>query len=124
LTAISFDPLWVPISERATLPVPAAARGAKLGDRLTTRELQVLALLADGLSDQQLARRLRISLFTEKHHVSAIRVKLGSLSRAHSVHLAHSRGLLGSSPGPTYEDGYRAGVRAAMEACGALMSDE
>ncbi len=122
MTAVNFDPLWVPMSERAHAPVHA--RGARLGERLSARELQVLALIADGLSNHQIGRKLRISLWTTKCHVSAIGVKLGALSRAHSVHLAHGQGLLGDTAGPTYADGWRAGVRAAMEACGALMPDE
>jgi DNA-binding NarL/FixJ family response regulator len=43
----------------------------------TRRELEVSLLLADGLSDKEIAKRLAISVRTAEHHVSAVLSKLG-----------------------------------------------
>jgi DNA-binding CsgD family transcriptional regulator len=61
---------------------------------LSGRELEVLALLADGLSNPEIARRLFVSLETVKHHVRAILAKLGARTRAHAVAEGYRRGLL------------------------------
>jgi DNA-binding CsgD family transcriptional regulator len=58
----------------------AAARAHPLG--LTRREQQVLALLAEGLPDREISRRLVISERTVHHHVSAVLSKTGARSRA------------------------------------------
>jgi DNA-binding CsgD family transcriptional regulator len=52
---------------------------------LTAREREVLALLADGLSDKQIARRLSISTHTVAKHVSSLLAKLAAHNRAHAV---------------------------------------
>jgi DNA-binding CsgD family transcriptional regulator len=68
---------------------------------LTPRELEVLALLAEGLTNAQLAGRLFLSEKTVDHHVSAVLRKLGEPTRARAVAAAHGKGLLpnmGSSP--------------------------
>jgi DNA-binding CsgD family transcriptional regulator/tetratricopeptide (TPR) repeat protein len=49
--------------------------------RLTAREQEVLALLAEGLSDREISRRLFISERTVHHHVSAVLAKIGVSSR-------------------------------------------
>lgn len=61
---------------------------------LTPREIEVLQLLAQGLPNKTIARRLRISEHTAKFHVSAIMVKLGAASRTEAVTRAARRGLL------------------------------
>jgi DNA-binding CsgD family transcriptional regulator len=61
---------------------------------LTTRELQVLQLLALGCTNAQLARRLHRSPRTVDHHVGALLEKLGVHSRAEAVAAAFTRGLL------------------------------
>jgi len=60
---------------------------------LTTRELSVLRLLADGLSNKAIATSLGISPKTVDHHVSAIIGKLGAQSRGHAVAIAGAQGL-------------------------------
>jgi DNA-binding NarL/FixJ family response regulator len=61
---------------------------------LTDRELRVLNLLADGLSNPQIARRLSISRNTVKFHVSSIISKLGATSRTEAVTIGVKRGLI------------------------------
>ncbi|WP_218566712.1 helix-turn-helix transcriptional regulator [Vallicoccus soli] len=70
-------------------PAPAPAAGP-----LTAREAQVLALVAQGLTNRQVGSRLRISEKTASVHVSRILAKLGVASRAEAVGAAHRRGLL------------------------------
>ena len=60
---------------------------------LTERELEVLALLADGLSNQEIADALFISPKTASVHVSNIYAKLGVESRVAAATLAHSVGI-------------------------------
>jgi DNA-binding CsgD family transcriptional regulator len=61
---------------------------------LTGRELEVLALLADGLTNAQLADRLFLSEKTVDHHVSSVLRKLGEPNRAAAAAAARHRGLL------------------------------
>lgn len=61
---------------------------------LTAREREVLELLAEGLSNKEIAGRLRISDHTAKFHVVAIMDKLGAASRTEAVVLAARLGLL------------------------------
>ena len=61
---------------------------------LTTRELEVLALMAQGLPNKTIAQRLIISEHTVKFHVGAILAKLGAASRTEAVTLAARQGLL------------------------------
>jgi DNA-binding CsgD family transcriptional regulator len=61
---------------------------------LTERELEVLNLVAEGLSNPQIARRLRVSRNTVKFHVSSIMGKLGASSRTEAVRLGLRRGLI------------------------------
>jgi DNA-binding CsgD family transcriptional regulator len=61
---------------------------------LTDRELRVLNLLADGLSNPQIARLLSISRNTVKFHVSSIISKLGAASRTEAVTIGVKLGLI------------------------------
>jgi DNA-binding CsgD family transcriptional regulator len=68
---------------------------------LTARELEVLALLADGLTNAQLADRLVLSEKTVDHHVSSVLRKLGEPNRAAAAAVAGRRGLvpnMGTTP--------------------------
>ena len=63
---------------RALLPATSAP---SVGDRLSPRERQVLALLAEGMSNNQIARRLGISQHTVKVHLTRIFRQLGVADR-------------------------------------------
>ena len=67
---------------------------AKLGADLSQRELEVLALIVDGLSNEEIAGRLVISPATARHHVSACIQKLGAANRAQASALAVKLGLV------------------------------
>jgi LuxR family transcriptional regulator, maltose regulon positive regulatory protein len=71
------------------------ALGAEERDEaLTPRQLQVLRLVADGLSDQQIAERLVLSEHTVHRHLSNIYTRLGCSTRAAAVARAGRLGLL------------------------------
>jgi DNA-binding CsgD family transcriptional regulator len=61
---------------------------------LTAREQEVLALLAEGLTNRQIGQRLYIAEKTASVHVSNILAKLGASGRTEAVTVAHRRGLL------------------------------
>lgn len=63
-------------------------------ERLTPREITVLALLAEGLGNKAIANRLCIGLGTVKSHVVAILDKLGVSNRTQAVTEASKRGLV------------------------------
>ena len=63
-------------------------------ERMTARELQVLELLADGLSNKVIAARLGVSDETVKFHLSAILGKLGVANRTEAVRRAIRMGLV------------------------------
>lgn len=67
---------------------------APLVEPLTPRELEVLALLADGLSNRRIAKRLEISEHTVKFHVNALLLKLDADTRTAAVVRAARLGLL------------------------------
>jgi DNA-binding NarL/FixJ family response regulator len=62
--------------------------------RLTPREREVLALLAQGLGNKQIAWELAVSEHTVKYHVSSLYAKLGAGSRTEALRLGIERGLL------------------------------
>ncbi|MEU1204725.1 AAA family ATPase [Nocardia sp. NPDC005825] len=90
------------VAERARLPLdgsaeraPKAKSGAMSGRYgLTARELDVLHLVAKGLSNRALAAELFISANTAGVHVSRILTKLGVASRTEAAAFAHEHGLL------------------------------
>jgi DNA-binding NarL/FixJ family response regulator len=61
---------------------------------LTSREIEVLTLVATGQPNKMIARHLSIELGTVKSHVSAIMSKLGASSRTQAARIAASRGLV------------------------------
>ena len=93
-------------AEAAAIPADAVVLGRTLekprgGDRfaepieqLTAREIQVLELLAEGLSNKAIAERLSISDQTVKFHVASIAGKLGATNRTDAVRRAVRRGLI------------------------------
>lgn len=78
--------------QRTSDAVPVEARGEERV--LSARERQILALLADGLPNKQIASRLGISTNTVKTHLELLFDKLGVSSRAEAVAKGVRRGLL------------------------------
>jgi DNA-binding NarL/FixJ family response regulator len=76
-------------ASRAKQPPPSEAL-----DELTEREREVMALVAEGLSNEEIADRLVVSPATAKTHVSRAMVKLGARDRAQLVVLAYEHGLV------------------------------
>jgi NarL family two-component system response regulator LiaR len=74
--------------EATTALMQVKTRSPKLGHDLSKRELEVLALLVEGLSNREIAERLTISPATVKHHVSACISKLGANNRGQAAVLA------------------------------------
>ena len=68
--------------------------GGVLEEPLTTREVEVVELLVEGLSNKAIAARLGISDQTVKFHVAAICGKLGAANRTDAVRRAIRRGLV------------------------------
>ena len=61
---------------------------------ITRRELQVLALMADGFENEEAAKRLSVSLQTLRNHQYNVIQKLRAKTRAHAVTVAIQRGML------------------------------
>jgi len=93
-----------PAAERLRQTLRATgARGIRRGPRqstkenpsgLTNRQLEVLALMADGLANSDIGDRLFISAKTVDHHVSAILSKLDAKTRGEAVAMASQAGLI------------------------------
>ncbi len=81
-------------SEATEVLVHAAAHPIVPADDLTEREREVLALMVEGLSNQEIADRLFLSLGTVKFHAGNIYSKLGVDSRVAAVTLAIQRRLV------------------------------
>ena len=69
---------------------------ATSGGRLSEREASVLRLVAEGLSNKQIASKLGIAERTVKMHVASAMNKLGAENRAHAAAVALRGGLLAS----------------------------
>ena len=78
----------------AVIVATTAPREADAEVALTARELEVLALLAEGASNKLIARRLGISAHTAKYHVASLLDKLDAVSRTDAVTNAARIGVL------------------------------
>jgi DNA-binding NarL/FixJ family response regulator len=71
-------------------PLPAG----EAPDGLTAREVEVLALIAEGLTNQEIARELHVSTATVKTHINNLFAKTGIKDRAQAVRYAYAKGLV------------------------------
>jgi NarL family two-component system response regulator LiaR len=81
-------------SEAAQALIQAMRQPPKLGFDLTEHELEVLALLIEGLTNPEIANRLMVSRSTVKFHVSSVLSRLGVTNRTEAVSLAMQRKLV------------------------------
>lgn len=82
------------LADELFLPPAPAPAAAPLAEPLTAREMEVLQLLAEGLTNRAIAQQLAISEHTVKFHVNAILGKLDAQSRADAVMRATRLGLI------------------------------
>ncbi|MET8129624.1 response regulator transcription factor [Streptomyces sp. NPDC005065] len=80
------------INQYVTQPLPAAADAGL--DELTSREREAVTLVAQGLSNDQIADRMVISPVTAKTHINRAMTKLHARDRAQLVVLAYESGLV------------------------------
>jgi DNA-binding CsgD family transcriptional regulator len=83
---------------------------------LTADELETLHLIADGLTDDQIAATLYRSLAAIKNRGERIRAKLGATTRAHAVALGYQRGYLVVDPDAHIADVHE--LAAALQRAG------
>jgi DNA-binding NarL/FixJ family response regulator len=79
----------------AALAPTAEEAGSELPDGLTPREAEVLALIAEGLTNTEIAERLVVSAATVKSHINHIFAKADVRDRAQAVVYAYANGLAG-----------------------------
>jgi DNA-binding NarL/FixJ family response regulator len=90
--ALPLPDLTSRLIERYAAPSPRA--GKALADELTERELEVLRLVAQGLSNREIATALSVSLETVKSHIKRTYAKTGVRDRAQAVIRAYEGGLV------------------------------
>ena len=81
----------------ALLPATSDVSGSEelpVGEPLTSRESEILAMLAEGAGNKEIASRLHLSEHTVKFHVSSILAKLGAATRTEAVSRGYREGLI------------------------------
>jgi predicted ATPase/DNA-binding CsgD family transcriptional regulator len=99
--ALAAGHLLTPDQASGMLAVPTASSAADRPEGLTAREIEVLRLVADGLTDAQTAERLVVSLRTVHAHLRSIYRKLDVRSRSAATRYAVEHGLTGNLPTET-----------------------
>ena len=69
-------------------------RHRRLGTDLSAREVEILAMVANGKANREIAKRLFLAEETIKSHVGSILMKLGARNRAHAVALGYADGVI------------------------------
>ncbi len=89
------ESLLFPAAVRALAARHARSRRAEaLSARLTTREADVLRLMAEGLTNAEIAARTGVGTATAKTHVAAVLTKLGARDRTQAVIMAYEHGFV------------------------------
>jgi NarL family two-component system response regulator LiaR len=87
-------PTLAPEATQALIHAATQPKEEPLGVDLTKREIEMLHMMVEGLSNPDIAKRLYLSRSTVKFHVSNILMKLGAASRTEAVSIALRRGLV------------------------------
>ena len=90
----AFPASVAPAAERALSSAGSLSSPSSLVEPLSERELEVLRLMAEGLTNKEIAARLIIALGTVKAHLHNISGKLGAQNRTHAIARAKELGLL------------------------------
>lgn len=88
-----------PLDPRAARALLAARRDSGPADQLSQRELEVLTMVAEGLPNKLIARRLEISEKTVKAHLTSIFRTIGATDRIQAALWAQREGIGGRPPG-------------------------
>ena len=91
LAVVTAEDLEVLLPTPSEMPV---SDELALGEPLTSRETEVLSLLAEGAGNKEIAARLHMSEHTAKFHVSSILAKLGAATRTEAVSRGYREGLI------------------------------
>jgi DNA-binding NarL/FixJ family response regulator len=96
--------IWAGSIHHAFDAAPASRRCEEKHANLTTRELEILLLVADGSANSQIAHELWVTEQTVKFHLSNVYRKLGVSNRTQASHYAHTHRLVGApTPPPPIE---------------------
>jgi LuxR family transcriptional regulator len=79
---------------RSLTPDEGQSQAASTATHLAPRELEILILVAQGMTDNEIAMKLCMSAKTVSWYMAEIRSKLDASSRAHAVALAMDQGIL------------------------------